>query len=101
MREEQWVLMDKFKRQIFIKYEIKRIILKSIAKNNNVSNAHRYYALYRKIKINRWSTIGQQVNRCFKSGRQWSVNKLTRYSRFVFRRESYLGNIPGFKRASW
>lgn len=101
MRSEQWILIDKLKRKIFIKYELKRFMLKNILKNNYISNINKYYAFYRKIKLKRWSTIGQQVNRCHKTGRQWSVNKLTRYSRFKFRTESYQGKIPGFSRASW
>jgi small subunit ribosomal protein S14 len=99
--EKQLVLLDKFKRSIFIKYELKRLILKSGVKNNYIKNISKYYILYKKSKICRWSSIIQQTNRCFKSGRAWSVNKLTRYSRFVFRREAYSGNIPGFRRASW
>ena len=62
---------------------------------------HKYFILYKKNKFLRWSNMNQQVNKCFKSGRPWAVNKYTRYSRFVFRNESNLGNIPGFKRASW
>ena len=101
MREEQWILIDNLKRKIFIKYELKKLICNSIIKNNSVKNTHKYFALYTKNKINRWATLNEQNNRCFKSGRHWYTNKLTRTSRFVFRIESYSGHLPGFKRASW
>jgi len=101
MQEKQWILLDKLKRKFFIKYEIKKIILLSIKNNNNIPNYYKYYALYKKNKIIRWSNISQQTNRCIISGRGWSVNKISRYSRFIFRKESYCGNIPGFKKASW
>jgi len=101
MRSEQWILIDNFKRKIYIKYELKKILLKSMIKNNYLPVSRKYLILYRKTKLKRYSSITQQVNRCFKTGRQWSVNKLTRYSRFKFRTESYAGNLPGFSRASW
>jgi len=101
MRNEQWILMDKLKRNLYIKYELKNFIFNSIIKNNATPNIYKYYIFYKKSKLKRWSIISQQTNRCVKFGRPWYVNKLTRYSRFTFRKESYCGNLPGFKRASW
>lgn len=100
-RSEQWVFMDYLKRGLFLKYEIKKFILKSILKNSQIPLTYRYYSLYIKIKNPRWSIKPQVVNRCVRTGRSLSVTKKTRYSRFVFRTESYRGNLPGFKRASW
>lgn len=101
MREKQWIAIDKFKRNLFIKNELKRFILKNITKNDFLLISNKYYINYKKNKLIRWSNINQQVNKCVKTGRTWSVLKLTRYSRFVFRKESNSGNIPGFRRASW
>jgi len=101
MREQNWVMLDNFKRQLFIKYELKKFIFKSISKNNNCKNSYKYLVLYKKNKLIRWSSISQQVNRCFLTGRQWAVFKSTRYSRFKFRTEAYQGNLPGFRKASW
>nr|QCU82623.1 ribosomal protein S14 [Pseudourostyla cristata] len=101
MRSEQWILIDNLKRKLFIKYELKQFLLKSILKSNYTTNLQKYYITYRKTKLKRWAAISQQTNRCFRTGRPWYVNKLTRYSRFKFRTESYTGNLPGFSRASW
>ena len=94
-------MSDILRRKIFLKYEFKKIILKSIIKNNYVENSYRYVALYQKTFIPRRANIIQQVNKCFITGRPWFVNKWTRYARFKFRLESYKGNMPGFRRASW
>jgi len=101
MREKQWVNLDYFRRKLFIKYEIKKVILHSLIHNHYVSNSYKYIALYKKSNIFRWSNVIQQNNRCFLSGRPWYVSKITRLSRFKFRSESGKGNLPGFKRASW
>ena len=93
--------MDYMKRKLFLKYEIKKIILKSLKKNYSMSFTYRYFAFYQFIKTPRWATRAQIVNRCARTGRALSVKKNTHYSRFVFRTESYKGNLPGFKRASW
>lgn len=86
---------------MFIKNEIKNIIYNSCLKNNFLPNVLKYHVFYKKSKITKWGILPQQSNRCFVTGRAWYINKFTRQSRFVFRKESYNGNIPGFKRASW
>lgn len=101
MRKNHWILTDILRRKLFLKYELKKIIFKSIMKNNEIQNSYKYCTLSYKINIPRRASVIQQVNKCFLTGRPWYVNKLTRYSRFKFRLESYKGNMPGFKRASW
>jgi small subunit ribosomal protein S14 len=101
MREKQWILLDNFKRKIYLKYEIKNLILKSIINNNYTKLIYKYYSSYNKSKITTTALISKQTNRCFKTGRKWGISKKTRYSRFVFRTESYNGNLPGYRRASW
>lgn len=96
-----WKLTDNLKRKLFIKNELKRFILKSLGLNTTLPLSYRYFAIFNYSKISRWSSIIQQKNKCIKTGRTWSTVKHAKYSRFIFRRESYNGNIPGFKRASW
>lgn len=100
-REDQWIAQDKYKRQIFVKYELKRLLLKSAIKNESLPYYARYISMFYKSKITRFSTIGEQRNRCVISGRVWNVLKKTKCSRFVFRTEAYHGNMPGCKKASW
>lgn len=100
-RQEQLKLLDNLRRKTFIKYEIKKKILYSIIKNSSLQNIYRYYAYFNFVKISRYSLITKQKNRCTETGRSWSVEKSTKYSRFVFRDKSNTGNLPGFKRASW
>lgn len=101
IRENRWKTVDNLKRKLFLKYELKKIILKSIATNKALPLTYRYFALYNNSKIIRWANIVQQKNKCVKTGKVWSTVKMARYSRFVFRTESYQGNLPGFRRASW
>lgn len=100
-RALQWKMLDHFRRKLFLKHEIKKIILKSIIKNSNLPFTYRYFAFYNRSKLIRSSSVTQQKVRCVKTGRSQSIVKLARYSRFLFRTESYYGNLPGFRRASW
>lgn len=61
--------MDKLKRKLFIKQEIKKKILKSILKNSYLPLSYRYFAYFLKIRINRKNNYIQQINRCVKTGR--------------------------------
>lgn len=99
--EKGWRILDNFRRKLFLKDEFKKKILIGIINNRHISFSYRYLAFWNKTKLTRLSSSTKIQNRCVKSGRPWSVKRLTRYSRFIFQIESYKGNLPGFKRASW
>lgn len=100
-RGKQWIVLDSIKRKLFLKNQIKKILLKSIICNKNLPLSSRYLGYFEKIKEKRWTTLIRQRNRCTVTGRVHAVNSKTGYSRFVFRTETYKGNLPGFRRASW
>jgi small subunit ribosomal protein S14 len=100
IREKQWIALDNFRRQLFLKNEIKKLLLKSVAKNGTLPRTARHYANYYKNRLIRFSTIGAQRNRCVITGRVWNVLKKTRYSRFIFRLEAYDGFMPGCRKAT-
>jgi ribosomal protein S14 len=100
-RALSWKLIDNLKRKAFLKTEIKKITLKGISYNTLLPISYRYLSLYHYSKISKTLSIIQHKKKCVKTGRVWSTEKYTKYSRFVFRRESYQGNTPGFRRASW
>lgn len=54
---------------MFLKYELKRLILKSVTKNETIPYSVRYGALFQKNQLIRFSTIGAQRNRCVLTGR--------------------------------
>ena len=99
-RHNLWVIMDKYKRKIFIKKELKRSILKSIKTNKNCSLSRRYLATYLLSKQPRFASRNFYNNRCTITGRVWSVNRRTGYGRFAFRSKIYNAELPGFRRAS-
>jgi len=100
-REFQWKLLDNYRRKLFLKNEIKNLFFKNIIKNTNLPIAHRYYAMFKRIKTNHFYSSTRVQKRCVITGRIWSINKTTNFSRFYFRTNTNYGNIPGFKRASW
>lgn len=100
-RKTQWLLIDNYKRRYYLKKEIKYLILKSLLKNNYKYFLFKYFFFFLKIKSKQKNSPIVQNNRCIKTGRIKSINKFTKYSRFIFRIESYEGNLPGLKRASW
>lgn len=52
-RGEQWIKLDILKRKLFLKKQIKRILMKSIYLNKNLPLSYRYLAYFEKIKEKR------------------------------------------------
>jgi ribosomal protein S14 len=88
------------RRKIYVKYELKNKLFKSILKNRTVPLANRYAASYRRSTLPRKSSITKLVNRCIQTGRQYTVIHKVRLSRFPFRVQSYNGVLPGVRRHS-
>lgn len=101
IREEQWKLLDNYRRKMYVKYEMKNKLFKSIIRNKSLPISYRYYATFQKSLVPKSSSIVKQVNRCVQSGRQWNILKKVKLSRFVFRFQSYDGILPGVRRSSW
>lgn len=100
-RRLQWKVLDNLKRKLFLKTELKKKILKSFIKNTKIPNTYRYLAFWHFCKMRRITSKTHHQKRCVISGRIWYVLKNTSYSRFILRNQVNLGNLPGFKRASW
>ena len=62
-------MLDNFRRKLFLKNELKKVILKSLIKNTKLPLSYRYFALYNKSKLMRLSSVTQQKNKCVETGR--------------------------------
>jgi len=100
-RHDLWLMVDNYKRKVFLKNELKKKILKSIKVNKNTPYLRRYKAAYYLSNTPKFAGRSALVNRCVISARSFSVKKSTNYSRFVFRSEVAKSSIPGCRRASW
>ena len=92
--------MDNYKRQLFLKNELKRKLLRSVKRSAYTPLSRRYMASYYLTTLPKYSAVNFASNRCTISGRVWSVNKKTKYNRFILRSEVAKSNIPGCRRAS-
>jgi ribosomal protein S14 len=100
-RQVQWNFLDTNRRKAYIKFEIKNKLCKSIIKNNKTTLSIRTLAAFKQSHLPRISSITKVVNRCVRTGRQFSVIHKTQLSRFPFRFQSYDGALPGVRRNSW
>lgn len=90
---------DKIKRNLNLKFENKRIILKSIIKNNNICKTIRWNSELKLTEINLNSYKNRMVNRCVLTGRKGKFNKSFRFSRLSFLRLARKGFISGLKKS--
>ena len=100
-RHELWLSNDRRKRYIYLKFELKKKLLKSIKLNTQVVNYRRYWAYFYLLQYPQFSRKILMRNRCITSGRVHSVNSKLALSRFTLRKKLYQTNLPGFRRASW
>ena len=99
-RHNLWNNNNNLQRKLVLRFELKRLVLKSFKKNRGISFIRRYLASFYLSNIPNKSSISNSIFRCTRSGRVWSVNRKTTISRFVLRSEAYKSNIPGLSRAS-
>ncbi len=90
---------DKFKRSLNLKFENKRIILKSITKNNNICKTIRWNSELKLTEINSNSHKNRSVNRCILTGRKGKIDKFFRFSRLSFLKFTRKGYVCGLKKS--
>jgi small subunit ribosomal protein S14 len=90
---------DKTKRNLNLKFENKRIILKNITKNNNICKTIRWNSELKLTEINHNSHKNRIVNRCVLTGRKGKFNKFFRFSRLSFLKFARIGFICGLKKS--
>lgn len=85
------------KKKLYIKSEIKKIILKSIINNKNTKPIYRANAYYKLSKFKIKSSISKQSNICLKTGRFKGVYKHTNLSRHFMKKLMTTNNLQNIK----
>jgi len=94
-RKKTRLSRDEIRRIIFLKKELKRILLKSILRNQQLTPKTRAYALYKLQLENVFYT--RQKNFCLITGRSGGVLKLTNTSRHVLNKLAQEGHLINIK----
>jgi len=92
---------DKKRRSLFYKNEKKRIILKALLQNENLTRNTRWKIAIKLSTISRDSSPSRIRNRCVISGRPRSVQSFFKMSRIKLRESLSTGNMPGMTKSSW
>lgn len=93
--------MDKAKRKIFLKYEIFKILSKSLIRDASISVVYKYYIYLKLIKLIKYANIGLRKNRCILSGRTYGILSYFKLSRFFLKLNILRMNTFGLRRLSW
>lgn len=100
-RGKKNIVKDQLNRKYFLKYEIKKLILKSIVQNKNAEPILRGYAQFKKSLISRKSSISNQNNVCLIRGRIRGVWKFSQLSRHAMIKIATFGGLQNTKIKSW
>ena len=97
-RQEQWNLLDKFRRKVYFKKELKLRLLKSLKKNTSLTTSRNLLLNLQLSSGRNMNFFTQRNNRCLISGRKHTILKKTSTSRFVFRVSAYQSFLPSVQR---
>jgi len=93
--------LDKRKRQLYKKYELKRLICKAFLLNKNLSDELRKKRLQELSKLSRNSSITRIRNHCILTGRTKGTLRKFKLSRISFRELASEGSLMGVFKCSW
>lgn len=95
------VLKDKKKRELFCKHEKKRLVFKSIVRDEKLPDMIRWKASLKLARLPKNSSKVRVRNRCVITGRSRSVSRHSRISRIVLRDLASMGLMNGISKSSW
>lgn len=76
------------------------LVLKSFKSNKNLPLLSKTLISAKQNTLVRKGAVHKITNRCVQSGRKHAVFKQFKQSRFLVRKNSHMGIIPGLRRAS-
>lgn len=97
----KYIEKDKKKRNLFLKYEKDRKILKSIYINSNLPEKIRQNAHINLLNLPKNSSHVRLKNRCILTGRGRFIVGSFNLSRLMFRKLARDGLLPGITKSSW
>ena len=92
---------DLMVRQQIQRMEYKRVLYKSIIKDQTLSQELRYDFILKLNKIPRQSSVIKKNNRCVLTGRTKGTLRYFKMSRICLRELVASGTLPGVIKASW
>jgi small subunit ribosomal protein S14 len=92
---------DKKRRNLYSRYEKKRILLKALYRNQHLPQSVRWRISMRLAELPRNSAPSRIRNRCVISGRPRAVHKHFKVSPTALRNLVSYGFAPGMTKSSW
>ena len=89
------------RKKLVKKYAEKRLSLKKMAVDENLSNEERFKARLKLAKLPRNSSATRLHSRCMVTGRPKSYYRKLKMSRIALRDMASRGEIPGRVKSSW
>ena len=98
IKKNQLLILENYKRKLFLKYELKQLILKIFYKNKINFNKNYLLILFYKSITKKNKLKIKLSYRCVISGRNFNIMRKLAVSRFIFRKYLKLSLIPGFQK---
>lgn len=100
-REYKNIRLDNIKRKLFLKYEIKKLILKSIFQNRYIKNTKRFFIKIKLLRFKKQGAITFQKKRCVLTGQSNSIYKNFEINRHMVKKLNIFGMIQNVTIKKW
>lgn len=101
MTKESVIARESKRLKLVNKYYSRRLSLKKIIINKNLSNEKRWIAVLKLQSLPRDSSPSRLRNRCKQTGRPHAFLRKFGLSRIKVREAAMRGEIPGLRKSSW
>jgi small subunit ribosomal protein S14 len=101
MAKESMKAREVKRAKLVVKYAEKRMALKAIISDINVTDEERFDAVLKLQQLPRDSSPSRKQNRCRVTGRPHGFLRKFGLSRIKLREAAMRGEVPGLKKASW
>lgn len=92
-REYKNIRLDNIKRRLFLKNEIKRLILKSIFQNRYIKTTKRFFIRIKLLTLKKKTGLSFQKKRCVLTGQSNSIYKNFEINRHMIKKLNTFGTI--------
>lgn len=100
-REFKNIQIDHNKRKLFLKYEIKKLILKSIFQNRQAINTKRFFIKIQLLGFSKKTNVSFQKKRCVLTGQSNGIYKNFEINRHMVKKLNTFGTIQNITLKKW
>ena len=101
MKREFWAKKDISKRLLFPKYEVNKLVLKSLVSRSNLTREQKLYLFLIFFRFTKFSSLSYYRRGCNILSSPRSINRFFKLCRYQFKYQASNGYLTGIRKSSF